>query len=147
MKIIFLDIDGPMIPLRCFFMLKNYKKLATAFDPIAVEFFNTVLKKNPDVHFVISSTWGLKGKETIKKLFKKNGLLCRLHKDWVTPRKLSSLRSSEIRWWLEDHPEIETFVVVDDELLTVPNHVRACTKDGLKFEDYKKILDLLNTEY
>ena len=33
----------------------------------------------------------------------------------MTPRKLSSLRSQEISWWLDDHPEVDQWVAIDDD--------------------------------
>lgn len=147
-KIIFLDFDGPMIPGRCCFMPENYRKLMTVFDPVASAFLNLVLKKDKDIRIVISSTWGLKGLEIIKENFRKNGLpASRLHKDWITPRQLTSYRHNEINWWLQDHPEVTEYIVIDDEISDeyFPGRlINADTYDGLSWKHYMQISRIFN---
>lgn len=131
MKIVFIDIDGPLLPARAWMLPNNQHLLKTSkefghpfrhpglhtlvqFDPVAVSFFNKWFE-DPDVHGVISSNWvHYATKVQLENIFRNNGMNIRLHEDWVTPRKMSSNRLQEIWFWLGDH-DVESYIVVDDD--------------------------------
>lgn len=141
-KVIFLDIDGPMIPTRAYF-LPHQTKIVSVFDPVAVSLLLRVLNQS-EAKLVISSTWGLKGREIVVDLLSQNGIMEEyLHPDWVTPRKFSSDRPTEILWWLDKHPEVTHHVILDDAQINLPNMVRVSLEDGLMFRHYQKMLLLL----
>lgn len=138
-KIIFLDFDGPMIPLRAYFLPKQTKPIVSMFDPCAVSLLNKLIDES-GAQIVISSTWGMQGRVEIKKVLRKNGIDPKhLHKDWITPRKFSSSRHHEVKWWLDDHPEVTHSVAIDDESLhydLVPNAVKCDAYEGFSWRNY-----------
>lgn len=149
-KIIFVDIDGPMIPFRAYY-LPNQTKIVSLFDPCAVALLNKLIEES-GAGIVISSTWQSQGYETCIEVFKDNGIVGIFHDDWNTERKLSSSRTQEISWWLNDHPEITHYVALDDELLDskiLPGFVQCDTYEGFSFRNFleaKQFLDIVSEQ-
>lgn len=137
-KIIFLDIDGPMIPMRAF-CLPDQTQPFSVFDPCAVAMLNKLLAIS-DAKIVISSTWGVLGRDQCVEVLQKNGINPKkLHKSWITPRKFSSSRCHEIKWWLDDHPNVVDYVAIDDEDLHVdfvPKAVKCDAYEGFSWRNY-----------
>ncbi len=138
-KIIMLDIDGPMIPIRAYWLPNQTKPLVTMFDPVAVSLLNKLIEES-GAYIVISSTWRNQGYDEIVATLTKNGIdPLYLHEDWATPQKLTSRRIHEIKWWLEDHPEVTHYVAIDDESLNidfVPNAVQCNSYEGFSLRNY-----------
>lgn len=147
-KVVMLDIDGPMIPIRAYF-LSNQTNPASLFDPCASAMLLRLLDDS-GAKIVISSTWGRFGKERCEELLSKNGIdPSYLHEDWITPRKMSSTRYHEIGWWLARHPEITHYVAIDDEDLPIdliPNAVKCDSAEGFSFRNFKECKLLLGLE-
>lgn len=137
-RCIFLDIDGPMIPVRAYF-LANQTSPVSIFDPCASALLLRLLEES-SAKIVISSIWGQHGRERCEDLLRKNGIdPSYLHEDWVTPRKMSSARIHEIAWWLNRHPEVTHHVAIDDEDLLsefVPNAVLCDGAEGFSMRNY-----------
>lgn len=115
-KIVFLDFDGPMIPVKAYY-LPNQTKIATLFDPCAVGMLLRLLELT-DAKIVISSTHRQHGKAHVNKLFTQAGIpLSYLHRDWHTMLDSPYTRSEEIQMWLNDHPSIDPYIAIDDEKL------------------------------
>jgi hypothetical protein len=137
-KVIFVDIDGPMIPLRAWF-LPNQTPIVSIFDPCAVSLLLRLVDRS-QAKLVVSSTWGLHGYDSCMETFEKNGIHRDLfHEDWVTPRKMSSARYHEIRWWLDRHPEVTHSVAIDDADLNmdfVPCAVKCDCAEGMSWRNY-----------
>lgn len=146
-KVIFLDIDGPMIPLRAYF-LPDQTSPVSVFDPCATSLLLRLIKDS-GAQIVISSTWGLHGYGQCADLLKRNGIdPALMHKDWITPRKMSSYRVNEIQWWLDRHPEVTHYVAIDDEGLTVtmvPNSVLCDAHEGFSWRNYLECCIYLDT--
>ena len=84
-RTIFLDIDGPMIPIRAYF-LPNQSKIVTQFDPCATGMLLHLIKLT-DAKLVISSVHRLQGKQHIEELFEQNGIpIEHLHYDFIKSR-------------------------------------------------------------
>lgn len=148
MKIIFLDIDGPMLPGRAYVLPENNKVMPRSFDKIAVHSVLALLTRAP-AKLVISSTWATMGRETFSEVLTENGIdPAFLHDDWMTPRKMSSSRATEIKWWLEEHPEVTHWVALDDDPTVYslrPNGIQCHFNDGLltgHFDQAKAVLDI-----
>lgn len=137
-----MDIDGPMIPLRAYGLSTN-KCPVDKFDPCATDMVMQLIEKSSSpeqqTKIVCSSTWGYQGLERFSKLLLDNHIPpTLLHDDWITPRKMSSYRCHEVRWWLERHPEITHYVAIDDERLHeefVPNAVLCDGYEGFSFRN------------
>lgn len=142
MKIIFLDVDGPMIPTRAYFLDGNRSftpNCGRTFDSCAVSMVNILLKR-AGAKLVISSTWAAMGRERFSAVMVENGLNpADLHDDWATPRKMSSHRATEIKWWLEKHPETTHYAAFDDDdVSNLAGGVRCTFDDGLQMKHFRK---------
>lgn len=137
-KILFLDIDGPLIPMRAYF-LPGQTKIVSLFDPCATSLVLKLIEQS-GAKLVVSSSWGSQGYDKCMAVFEKNGIArSHFHTDWVTPRKMSSERIHEIKWWLDDHPEVTHYVAIDDEGLDVnwvPNSVLCDAYEGFSWRNY-----------
>lgn len=138
-KVIFLDIDGPMIPVKCYMLPQHTTSSARTFDPCATAMLQRILDLS-GASIVISSTHGQRGIDHCVKLLGDNGIApSYLHDDWITPRKMSSYRIHEIRWWLDAHPETTHYVAIDDEQLDtewIQNSVQCDGYEGFSFRNY-----------
>jgi hypothetical protein len=144
LKIIFLDIDGPLISHRALQLTENqsgwYEDEANVpplphpipqtfgvdsslsqrrkFDPVAVALLNK-LTVGHNARLVISSSWRNVGRKNMEFILGENGISPdRLHEVWKTPARLSSSRGDEISMWLNEieHPDpIEAYVALDDD--------------------------------
>lgn len=130
-KVLFLDFDGPLFPNRIInFHPANRRKYPGKLsvdttmekctywkmDEAAVGMLNSLYEMYPFCT-VISSSWkGFCSKEFIEELFNINGLMLDLHKDWHTDRLTfrSCKRIEEITDWIEEHPEYDDYIVIDD---------------------------------
>ena len=133
-KVIFVDIDGPLMPGKQWFDSKNsnmrkqlgdvwWKKIneleefdeLITFDPIAVNFFNLWARMS-DAEFVMATNWARWiSEERLRAIFDRNGFdVKRIHEDWRTMRRFTSNRIHEIGDWMVDHPEY-TGIIVDDD--------------------------------
>ena len=150
-RCIFLDIDGPMIPLRAYSLVNQTKGIVSTFDPCAVGMLNKLITDN-HTSIVISSTWASKGFTKCFELLQKNGVVGNLHPDWRTPRKMTSSRTSEIAMWLDNHPEITHYCALDDEMLDatiLPSFVQCDPYEGFSYRNFleaKQYLDIITDQ-
>ncbi len=119
MKIIFLDIDGVINPWSG--GGERHERIGR-FGKVAVESLNLILEAVPEVSIVISSTWRLdRTLPEMKEIFSESGINPDRLVD-VTPdlrRYEGNIRhdpgrNEEIQAWLDQHPEVEKFAVIDD---------------------------------
>lgn len=146
-KVVFLDFDGPLLPEKA--NLPRHSNGCERMDPYAVLFVNRLLEDS-DVKIVISSSHSHSGREHCDKLLMTNGIdISAIHEDWRTPYKMSSDRTQEIAWWLENHPEVTTYVAIDDLTLSpdfVKYSVRCDSFNGLTYANFlecRYFLDIL----
>lgn len=70
----------------------------------------------------------------------------------TTPREtdITMSRGAEIKEWLNNHPEVEKFVILDDDELQIkeylPYHVKTTFKYGLTREKAAEAIKILNGE-
>lgn len=151
MKIIFLDFDGPLIPMRAWMLNPLGKTKIEKFDPLAVAFLLYVLEADPSVRLVISSSWRDGGYDFVVQSLEYNGISRQyLHTDWATPLLVNHSmkdRPIEILDWLHRHPEIQDYVVIDDAQMNIPNLIKASSEDGISFENQLALMRRLNIKY
>ena len=112
MKILFLDFDGVINPLLKY---DGHGK----FSKIACSHVQTMLVKIPDLRIVVSSSWRVYGLPAVRDILKTNG---------IDPTKVIDVtegpkekpnqkhaREHHIEHWLRVHPEVDNFVILDDE--------------------------------
>lgn len=117
MNVIFLDIDGVLNS-------ENYvKKCGDAWtgdqlDPEAIARLNKLTTLG-NASIVVSSSWriipgGVMSSHDMASLLNQHGVVAPII--GVTPY-LDSDRAIEIDFWLQDHPEVKNFVILDDDRL------------------------------
>ena len=129
-KIIFLDFDGVLLTDQDAqdqsdnngLTRDNYLE-KVVFNQDCINNLNALLLAS-DAEIVLSTSWALGHSiSDLSHCLMRNGIdPGRLFeyddpgdRGYMTPRKMSSGRSTEIGWWLEEHPEIERWVAIDDD--------------------------------
>jgi hypothetical protein len=158
MKIIFLDIDGVMVPFwgagHSSAMSKNNKWDAEPFCSKAVKILNDILELT-DAEIVISSDWrDHYDLPTMREIFKANGVN-KLPIGYTKNSKLYKAddleggRVDEIRDWVQTH-RVKHWVSIDDlDMFDLEPHFAHCKRvnEGIKQNGVKeKILKALEVE-
>lgn len=151
MKILFLDIDGPMIPGRLYFdrnMTYCNDRDCFIYDPVAVSMVNKICKTTGakivfnTAHNSNGPMNGVKGviyQGLVNGIHAKN-----IHKEGHTlfPAKLS--REGGITNWIEVFGPVEKYCIIDDENFTDDSNLINVDFDiGMTFLTYKKAIDIL----
>jgi hypothetical protein len=143
-KVLFLDIDGVLNSRRSSVAFDGFPhsfspKDMARFDHVAVALIRRLCAET-DSAVVLSSDWRYTNSahETANALG--------LPVIDVTPR-LTSPRGFEIQKWLDDHPEVTTYAVVDDNDLMFEPHtsrfVKTDEETGLSLRNYLDLKQLL----
>lgn len=155
MKIIFLDFDGVLNsrafenaypPAQSVGLAPNDRWIH-AIDPAAVELLNGVVRGS-GAKVVISSTWRRGFPiEKIRAFLVTRGFEGEVID--VTPShvRAGAQRGDEIQAWLDNHPEVTAFVIlddVDDMAHLLDRLVRTDIATGLRAEHCTKALELLS---
>lgn len=167
MKVLFLDIDGVIntvggeLGLRhCLGLdpeeeglIKQYE----AFDPACLYYLRSIVK-DTDCKIVISSTW--RHGETVESM--KSWFSCPVIREAIidyTPsfdslshpelrdRRGRVQRGDEIKYWLDQHPEVTRYAVLDDDSdmdVVQKNFFKTCSWDGLKCDVANEVTLHLN---
>jgi hypothetical protein len=163
--IIFLDIDGVLTTMYEYnksrkkfwdkYELAHELKMPYSFNSGCVNIFNEILKKT-DADIVLSSDWRTHWTlQELNNIFKFNKVIkSPIGVTEVHPTSMSYLernRGREITMYLEKHPNITTYVIVDDldlsEFVPIGHFVRTIEREGLKQCNIKqKILKILESE-
>lgn len=152
MKVIFLDFDGVLNSVASMIWNNRQKLLGLSdtpshksFCPISCSNFQYVLEEVPDVQVVVSSTWRKYNKiDALKKIFEQNHLIP--ERMIGTTPVLDGYRGAEIDAYLKDHPEITTFVIIDDDSDMKPYMDRLVKTDsrvGFTFVNADKVIEML----
>ncbi len=145
MKTLFLDFDGVLNSTDWFQRSGGdwNGHRDTLLDPKAVQVLNEIVAA--DVKVVVSSTWRLIHKlPKLKDLLAQAGFSGRVI--GTTPSIPYSKRQEEIQSWLNRHPEVTAYVILDDDGdAVIPGHfVQTDNTWGLKPEHVARCQDILN---
>lgn len=145
-KVMFLDFDGPMLPVKAWVFGKTEDDIEI-FDALAVKTVKYIVEK-ANAKIVISSSWRLCGYDKIVEILETNGIdKDSLHDDWSIKDLVHQIvlqRDIEIKEWLSRHPEVTTYAVIDDAQLNVDNLVHVSSINGITFENQKELLRIFN---
>lgn len=138
MKVIFLDIDGVLVTMESFTRYRRSGSNAQA-HPDCVEQLNRILA-HTGAAIVLSSTWRMFGRPYMDRKFT----------EWKIQKPVTDFtpilqtkegeivvsqpRGHEIQSWLDGHPEVRQFVILDDEsdmAHLLPALVKTDFNDGL----------------
>jgi len=156
MKVIFLDIDGVLVTRNSI----KYQYLNFP-DDTSIRFSkNAVRNLNKLIHLtkakiVISSTWRLfHSLEELQNIFKKQGIEGKIISTTSierAPVEEDIPRGQKIADWLAQHPEVEKYVIIDDDVQAdcIQFHLFNCVetsyKRGFSPEDrFNEALVILN---
>lgn len=114
-KIIFLDIDGPMIPGRAYHMPTQTKGIVKTFDPCAVGLLNKICSKS-GWRIVLHSSWIqiLGGEETHSHCISQ-GIPTEHFHDNAWCDENVGWRYTRVAKWLNENPDTTHYFILDDE--------------------------------
>lgn len=147
--VLFLDVDGVLVPMRAYVYAKPRKGVDGGvfrkFDPVAVATILDILERS-DAKIVLSSSRGRVDPARALADFAANGVGREwFHEDAITPRWPDHAdRGIEIRAWLEKHPEVTTYAVLDDDHVDIDCLVQVKGTDGLLYEHADQLEELLD---
>lgn len=165
MKVLFLDIDGVLNSGRYFGVRSKRayrrergtrkanlgdERFAEMIDPEAVILLNEITKRT-GCKFVISSSW--RGAWTCVEIVAMLGsrgfvgeVIGATPLEVVPPSGFAPARGFEIQTWLDEHPEVKAFAIVDDVsdmAHLLPRLVQTSTADGFQAEHVELVVALL----
>ena len=115
MKVIFLDIDGVMNStdyIINYALKNNIKGILAEIDPKTIKMLKFALDVT-GAQIVLSSSWRYCHIcEELKELFSKYGI----NLNEKTPELHTHKRGLEIKQYLKEHPNIEQYLILDDEI-------------------------------
>jgi hypothetical protein len=114
------------------------------FNPKSCQLLNEIIKET-GAEIVVSSSWRLDGENRLNSLFKHFGLP-RIYS--ITPC-LNTERGIEIDAWLAAHPEVDGYVILDDDEDMTAEQMPFFIKtnpyeDGLDERCKEKAIEILN---
>lgn len=135
-RVIFLDIDGPMLPARAWVGHTDDADVPfIVWDRIGVRMIASLLTE-AKAKLVISSSWALRGRGVFEYHMERNHLAKdHLHDDWMTPREPET-RSSQVHAWLKAHPEVTSWISFDDAQVDGDGAITVSFDDGISLDDY-----------
>ena len=145
MKIIFLDIDGVLATSKS--CSEGFIENMVALDGDSVSRLAALCTGGARI--VISSSWRkLHTKEEVLAHLERFGLnRSTVHEDWRTVAIDHGIRGVEIAEWLDRHPEVEDFIILDDDddftPEQLPRHVQTTFDDGFSPEKAEHAVRLL----
>lgn len=142
MKIVFLDFDGVLNSLS--FCRAFPQRGLIGLDEVAVQRVRKICFRT-GAKIVVSSSWRII--HALEDLQYRLGALG-LPMDWVigvTPKHLKS-RGHEIQTWLDEHPEVTNFVILDDDsdmAHLMDRLIQTTFEDGLLEKHVKLAVEML----
>jgi hypothetical protein len=112
-KVLFLDIDGVLNSNVYYKYLYKPEDGGSRFDPYCVILVKKLVEEF-SLKVVISSTWRDGSLKRLVKELNENDFMDYLHEDWLTPVVRPASRGKEIGLWLDNHPEVKEYIILDD---------------------------------
>lgn len=149
MKVLFLDIDGVVLSGEELWATGNNRYL----PPAKIALVNEVLRRTGSL-VVVSSTW--RCFDECLDLLRAAGLTA-IHRDWRTDREsrttgglyIGEVRGHQIKRWLDAHPEVDSYAIVDDDADMLPEQmprfVQTPFVTGIGQEHVERLARMLNT--
>lgn len=146
MKILFLDIDGVVNCQDTFFRTKGERDSLFVIDPYMALLVARIIEAT-GAQIVLSSSWrnhpdGIEVVE--RRVWKILDTTCSSWYERGTDHH--SLRGEEIQKWLDAHPEVTRYCILDDDSDMLPHqkHFKTSWKIGLTDEIAKQVIEYLN---
>jgi hypothetical protein len=158
MKVVFLDVDGVLNSEDdlMVFREKNNIHHCILYDEVEerpLQLLKQLIERT-DAKIVLSSSWRTAWVTDSGWYYLKEKLETALQSVSLviydrTPKLYNKERGDEIRLWLAHHPEVDTFVILDDDSdmceFIETNLVQTTYKHGLLQEHIDKAIEILNS--
>lgn len=132
-KYIFLDIDGPMKPGRCYLCPKLGGDMNGGWDPLAVATINRICEKT-GAKIVFNTTWNTLNIVDI-------AVGQRIRAGFIAGKtKYPNLhhRLNAIMHWLEDNEQMGCdWIALDDAIIDDTRAILVCSDNGISANDYR----------
>lgn len=148
-KILFLDIDGVLNSIKWYKKRTHPKNGGFELDPEAMALFDQIVEET-DCKVVLSSTWRLSRywKERLEAQgLNTNSIIDRTER---LPRPVNTgieycERGKEVKAWLEKHPEVKVYAILDDDADFLPEQplFKTTWEEGLTKEITSKVIEHL----
>lgn len=127
MKVLFLDIDGVLNVIG-----QGYDEFGQCFHKHFEDNLRFVIEQT-GAKIVISSTWRMRGLNEMQRMWKHRNLAGEVID--ITPTEVDVVergtcefydlvdRGFEIQQWLDDHPEVENYCILDDDNDMLPSQL------------------------
>jgi hypothetical protein len=143
-RILFLDIDGVLIPRRMYFVPRE-GELVTQFCPSVVGMINAIVKET-GCSLVVHSSWVRTSLVVpcVKEHMISQGIEAdAFHEDWKVKYAFTGTRWDAIYDWIYSYHNNVDFFILDDEFspFDMPELIQTKFDDGMTFEHYKRIVD------
>lgn len=156
MNVIFLDLDGVLVPQS---LWGKRKETGEKFDPFSDERVArlNVITKKWDAKIVLSTDWRLYGDlSEMQQMFQARGVVAEIigMTEIFDVERFSeskaSVRAREILAYVQNHPEITDWIAIDDlpmrNYLPKGNFYMTNLYDGLLVKDMQKINQMINSK-
>lgn len=156
-KILFLDIDGPLIPSRMYKAPGQTRPWVTMFDPAAVGMLNTIADKT-GCKFVVHSSWvrttmhydmlPKTNTPVLDHMINQGILADYFHDDWIAQYTFSGNRWHAISDWIIDQDNKVDYLILDDAImppdfpLDKARQIIVNFDEGFTYAQFQYILDL-----
>jgi hypothetical protein len=158
MKIIFLDIDGVLNSQNYVLQIQElFDDPHNQMDPVAIDRLN-YLTNQTGASIVVTSTWRISFRDAPEGI--DIGIANCLKEHGVTGKVIGATiitdgdRADEIWDWLNNHPEIKQYVILDDDRLEMKrdnsdpildlHFVQTAWLDGLQDKHVERAIEILN---
>lgn len=163
MRVIFLDVDGPLIPGRQYKTREGTHRYSRTggligyrFDAFCVRIVSD-LARTAAARIVWNTTHNARGLNQLMDDAQASGFdLSLFHEthpqtEYPGEQTFSGLfrgksRLQSIRGWLSAHPEVTDWIVIDDERIRTPRLVHVSFDQGVTSKHYDRALDLLGVD-
>lgn len=147
-KILFLDVDGVLNSEVYHKSASHSENDWSRFDPISVELIKKLIEEF-SLQLVISSTWRYGAVDRLMHELKKNKLIEYLYHEWFTPVIHPAHRGTEIKLWLDLHPEVTDYIIIDDDDNMLEEQMSRFVKtglhEGMTEEHFNRVRAILST--
>lgn len=149
MKILFLDIDGVLNSKFYYKYIYKPDNGLSRFDPYCAVLIRRLVEEF-SLQIVITSTWRNGLVDRLMRELQDNGLDNFLHSDWHTPILRFASRGKEIKSWLDKHPEVTDYLIIDDNENLLEYQMERFVKTnnflGMAQEHYNQARSILLSE-
>jgi len=145
-KVLFLDIDGVLNSKLYYKYIYKPSDFVSRFDPYCVILVKRLIEEF-SLKIVISSSWRNGSVNRLMKELNEYNMVEYLHEDWHTPVVRRASRGKEIKLWLDSHPEVQDYLILDDNENLLDNQFSRFVKTnnylGMVQERYHHARNLL----